>query len=185
LRGQANFFRLAAINLVAIILIGFLYNTVEGSEEHEKNHEKNPVNETKVSFHDHLYAVIKERKKKSELVFPMIISLLVTIIIFFVCKLNSGSQAVIFVFALIIGFILFIILTLIFKHRISKKFWALLGTKIYLILLVISIALTAYDYAQVHNEYQASFQDYLAQNFLGQETLPTNEYVFTGEGTVL
>jgi hypothetical protein len=89
------------------------------------------------------------------------------------------------VFALVLGFIVFLSLTFIFKHRITKSFRALLGTKIYLILLIVSIALTAYDYYQVHKEFNASFQDYIAQNFLGQETIPTNGYVFTGEGTVL
>jgi len=89
------------------------------------------------------------------------------------------------VFALSLGFIVFISLTLIFKHRITKSFRQLFGTKIYIILFIISIALTAYDYSNIHKDYQASFQDYLAQNFLGQDKIPTDEYVFTGKGTLL
>ncbi len=188
LRGQANFFRLGGINLIAIILIGLLYNTIDGSEElkkEHKEHEPTPVKEAKVSFHDHFHAAIKERNKKSELWFPAIISFLLTIILFSIFVWDTNSKVVILVFSLVIGFIVFIVLTLLFKHRITKKFRALIGTKIYLILLVISLGLTAYDYYQVHQNYSASFQDYLAQNFLGQETIPTDGYIFTGEGTVL
>jgi hypothetical protein len=67
---------LGAINLVAIILIGILYNTVEGEKEAIQDHEKKPVavKEAKVSFHDHFRASIKERKKKGELIMPGIIS---------------------------------------------------------------------------------------------------------------
>lgn len=179
---------MGGINLIAIILIGLLYNTIDGSEEvkkEHKEHEPMPVKEAKVSFHDHFHAAIKERKKISELAFPAIISFLLTIILFSIFVWDTNSKIVIFVFSLVIGFIVFIVLTLLFKHRITKRFRALIGTKIYLILLVISIALTAYDYYQVHQNYSASFQDYLAQNFLGQETIPTDGYVFTGEGTVL
>lgn len=185
LRGQANFFRLGAINLVAIILIGILYNTVEGTTEETKEHEKKPIAEAKVSFHEHFRTATKEHKKKSELAFPAIISFLVAIVIFFMFQHNSGAIKVILVFALVLGFIVFLSLTLIFKHRITKSFWALLGTKIYLILLIISLALTAYDYYQVYKNFNASFQDYIAQNFLGQERIPTDGYVFTGEWTVL
>ncbi len=185
LRGQANFFRLGAINLVAIILIGILYNTVEGTTEESKELEKKPVKEAKVSFHEHFRAVVKEHKKKPELAFPAIISFIVAIIIFFMFQYNSGSIEVMLVFALVLGFIVFLSLTLMFKHRITKSFRALLWTKIYLILLVCSLALTAYDYYQVHKEFNSSFQDYMAQNFLGEEKIPTNGYVFTGEWTVL
>ena len=191
LRWQANFFRLGGINLVAIILIGLLYNTIDGSEEEHqehqehKEHEKKPVSEAKVSFHDHFHALVKDRKKTSELAFPAIISFLATIIFFWIAQYNNGSKEAMFVSALVFWFVIFIILTLFFKHRITKKFRALIGTKIYLILLVVSLVLTAYDYYQVHQNYGASFQDYLAQNFLGQEKIPTDGYVFTGEGTVL
>jgi hypothetical protein len=66
LRGQANFFRLGAINLIAIILIGILYNTVEGEKEETHEHEKKPavVKEAKVAFHDHFRVPTKEHKKK-------------------------------------------------------------------------------------------------------------------------
>ncbi|MEI7563945.1 MAG: hypothetical protein WCJ39_10360 [bacterium] len=72
-----------------------------------------------------------------------------------------------------------------FKHRITKRFWSLVGTKLYLILLIVSLALTAYDYYQVHKDFNATFQDYIAQNFLGEERIPTDGYVFTGEGMVV
>lgn len=98
---------------------------------------------------------------------------------------NSAAIEVMLVFSLVLGFIVFMSLTFIFKHRITKSFWALLGTKIYLILLICSLVLTAYDYYQVHKEFNASFQDYIGQNLLGQEKIPTDGYVFTGEGTVL
>lgn len=186
LRGQANFFRLGAINLVAIILIGMLYNTVEGTNKEEtKEHETKPLKEPKVSFHEHFRAVVKEHKKRWELAMPSIISFIIAIIIFFMFQYNTGAIEVMLVFALVLGFIVFISLTFIFKHRITKGFFSLLWTKVYLILLIVSIALTAYDYYQVHKEFNASFQDYMAQNFLGQQILPKDGYVFTGEGTVL
>lgn len=186
LRGQGNFFRLGAINLVAIILIGALYSTVEGNTSEEKDVEKKVImKEPSVSFHEHFRSTVKEHKKKSELVTPFIISFVIAIIIFFMFLYNSGAVEAMLLFSLILGFIVFLSLTLIFRHRISKHFWALIGTKIYLILLIVSVALTAYDYYQVYNEYQASFQDYVAQNFLGQDKIPTDGYIFTGEGTVL
>jgi hypothetical protein len=59
---------LGAINLIAIILIGILYNTVEGEKEEVHEHEKKPViapvKEAKISFHDHFRTAVKERKKK-------------------------------------------------------------------------------------------------------------------------
>ena len=140
LRGQANFFRLWAINLVAIILIGILYTTVEGTNEDVKEHEKKPVvinKEAKVSFHDQFRAVIKDHKKKSELMSPAIISWIVAIIIFFMFQYNSAAIEVMMLFAFILWFIIFLSLTLIFKHRITKSFWALLGTKIYLMILLV------------------------------------------------
>ena len=143
------------------------------------------MKEPSVSFHEHFRSTVKEHKKKSELVMPFIISFVIAIIIFFMFLYNSGAVEAMLLFSLILGFIVFLSLTLIFRHRISKHFWALIGTKIYLILLIVSVALTAYDYYQVYNEYQASFQDYVAQNFLGQDKIPTDGYIFTGEGTVL
>lgn len=185
LRWQANFFRLGAINLVAIILIGMLYSTVENSWEEANVHEKSPVKEVKPSFHEHFRAAVKERKKRSELWFPSIIGFLITISIFFVFQYNSSAIEVMMLFALVLGFIVFLSLTLMFKHRITKSFWKLIGTKIYLFLLLASLVLTMLDYAQVHRDFNASFQDYIAQNFLGQERIPIDGYVFTGEGTVL
>ena len=189
LRWQANFFRLGAINLIAIILIGILYSTVEGEKEEVHEHEKKPViapvKEAKVSFHDHFRAAVKERKKKWELAMPAIVSFIVAIVIFFMFQYNSAAIEVMMLFAFVLGFIVFLSLTLILKHRITKSFWALLGTKIYLILLVVSLALTAYDYYQVHKDFNSTFQDYIGQNLLGQERIPTDGYVFTGEGTVL
>lgn len=189
LRWQANFFRLGAINLIAIILIGLLYNTVEGEKKETHEHEKKPetTKEAAVSFHDHFRAVVKERKKKSELVFPTVISLIVAIIMFFIFQYTTKGAAieVILLFALVLGCIVFILLTLIFKHRIHKWFWALLGTKIYIILLLVSLVLVAYDYYQVHKDLNASLQDYVAQNFLWEERIPIDGYVFTGEWTIL
>ncbi len=185
LRGQTNFFRLWAINLVAILLITALYAIAETTPETEKIVEKKPIHESKVAFHDHFHATVKEHKKRSELAMPAILSFIVAIIIFFMFQYNTWSPEVMLVFALSLGFIVFISLTFIFKHRITKSFRQLFGTKIYVILLIISIALTAYDYSNVHNDYQASFKDYLAQNFLGQDRIPTDGYVFTGEGTIL
>ena len=194
LRGQANFFRLWAINLIAIILIGILYNTVEGSDEGHKvhkehkefiEHEKKPVAESKVAFHETFRAAAKEHKRKSELVFPTLISFLIAIVIFFMLQYNSAALEVMLVFALVLWFIVYLSLTLMFRHRFTKSFWKLLWTKLYAILLVVSLVLAAYDYYQVYQDYNASFQDYIAQNFLGEEVLPLNGYVFTGEGTVI
>lgn len=183
--GQANFFWLGAINLVAIILIGILSTTREWtSHEEHRDHEK-PVREAKVSFHEQFRWVVKEHKKKSELAMPSIISFLVAVIIFFMFLYNSGAVEVMLLFALILGFIVFMSLTLIFKHRITKSFRALLGTKVYFILMIVSLVLTGYDYYQVHKEYQTNFSDYIAQNFLGQEMIPTDGYVYTGEWTIL
>ena len=47
------------------------------------------------------------------------------------------------------------------------------------------MAFTALDYYTVYHNYSASVQDYIAQNFFGKETIPTDGYVFTGQGTVL
>jgi len=187
LRWQANFFWLGAINLVAIILIGMLSSTVEGEKEKTHDHEKKPevIKEAKVSFHEHFRAATKERTKKSELVLPTIISVLVAIIIFFMFQSNGTAIQVIALIAVVLWFIVFLGLTLMFKHRITKRFWSLVGTKLYLILLIVSLALTAYDYYQVHKDFNATFQDYIAQNFLGEERIPTDGYVFTGEGMVV
>ena len=172
---------------MAIILIGILYTTVEGEKEDTHEHEKKPevVKEAKVSFQEHFRAVVKERKKKSELVFPFIMGLIVAIIGFYFFPYNSIAIEVVFLGSVVIGFIVFLLLTLMVKHRVTKKFWALIGTKIFLILLLCGIAATAYDYYQIHKDFNASIGDYLAQNFLGQERIPTDGYVFTGEGTVV
>ena len=172
---------------MAIILIGILYNTVEGEKEDTHEHEKKPevVKEAKVSFHDHFRAVVKERKKKSELVFPFIVGLIVAIIGFYFFPYNSIAIEVMFFGSVVIGFIVFVLLTLMVQHRVTKGFWALIGTKIFLILLLCGIAATAYDYYHIHKDFNASIGDYLAQNFLGQERIPTDGYVFTGEGTVV
>lgn len=187
LRWQANFFRLGAINLIAIILIGLLYNTVEGEKKESHEHEKKPevIKEPTVSFHDHFRSVVKERKKKSELGFPTVISLLIAGMAFFLFQYNGLSLELLLSFAFAIGFIVFLILTLSFKHRIHKRFWSLIGTKIYVILLIAGLALIAYSYYTVYNQYNASIKDYIGQKFLGQTRLPSNGYVFTGEGTVL
>ncbi|MEI6118327.1 MAG: hypothetical protein WCP92_03645 [bacterium] len=47
--------------------------------------------------------------------------------------------------------------------------------------MIVSLVFTAYDYYQVHKDFNATFQDYIAQNFLGEERIPTDGYVFTGE----
>lgn len=187
LRWQANFFRLGAINLIAIILIGLLYSTVEGEKKEVHEHEKKPevIKEPTVSFHDHFRSVVKERKKRSELGFPTIISLLIAAMAFFLFQNSGFSLELLLSFAFASGFIVFLVLTLSFKHRIHKRFWSLIGTKIYIILLIAGLALIAYGYYTVYNQYNASFQDYIGQKFLGQTRLPSNGYVFTGEGTVL
>jgi hypothetical protein len=189
LRWQPNFFRLWAINLLAIILIALLYSTIEwgGEKEEVHHHERKPepVSEAKVSFHEHFRAVVKERKKKTELPLPSIISFLVGLFFFFMFPYTSVSLAVIIFFSIIIWLLVFIILTILFKHRITKGFRSLIGTRIYLILLLCSIVYTWYDYYQAYTNYQSSIGDYLGQNFLLQEKIPTDGFVYTGEGTVL
>ncbi len=187
LRGEANFFWLGSINLIAIILIGILYNTVEWTpEEHKeyKEHEK-PLKEPKVVFHEQFRATIKDHQKKWELLMPFIVSFIVAIIIFFMFQYNSSTIEIVLVFALVLGFIVFFGLNFLVKHHITKGFRALLGTKIYLILLVGSLLVTAYDYYQTNKEFNITFQEYIGQNFLGQDKLPSDGYVFTGKGTVL
>lgn len=188
LREQTNFFRLGAINLLAIIIITLLSGSKkeEKKEEHH-HHEKKPeiVNEPKSSFQEHLRAVVKERKKRSELTFPTVISLLVVAFVFFIFPYTTIAFEVRIFCSIIIGFIIFVFLTLSFKHRISKRFWKLFGTKLYILLILASIVWIAYNYYQIHQDFNATIQDYLAQNFLGQERIPTNGFVFTGEGTVL
>jgi hypothetical protein len=95
---------LAAINLIAIILIGILYNTVEGEKKEIHEHEKKPEpsKEPQVSFHDHFHAVVKERKKKSELAFPAIISFIVAIIVFLVFQYSTTAVEVLLLFAVVI-----------------------------------------------------------------------------------
>jgi hypothetical protein len=93
---------LAAINLIAIVLIGlFSASSSEESKKENKEHENAPIKEAKVSFHDHLRAAVKERKKKSELIFPAIISFIAAIIIFFIFQHNSAIEVMI-LFSLII-----------------------------------------------------------------------------------
>lgn len=189
LRWDTRFFRLAAINLLAIILIALLYSTIEWSEKEEVHHHERkpePINEPKVSFQEHFRTVVKERKKRSELPFPSIISLLVGTLFFLMFPTTTPiSEAMIALFAVVIGFVIFIILTLIFKHRITKWFWRLIGTRLYILLLIWAIGLTAFDYYQAYNDYQVTIRDYLAQNLLGEEMMPSDGYVFTGQGTVL
>jgi hypothetical protein len=174
---------------LAIILIALLYSTIEwgGEKEEAHHHERKPepANEAKVSFHEHFRAVVKERKKKTELPLPSIISFLVGLFFFFMFPYTSVSLAVIILFSIVIWLLVFIILTLLFKHRITKWFRSLIGTRIYLILLLCSIVFTWYDYYQAYTNYQSSIGDYLGQNFLLQEKIPTNGFVYTGEGTVL
>lgn len=163
-----------------------LQKNKETPSETEKPHEKKTINEATITFHEHLRSkTAKERKKKKELALPTIISLLVAAAIFFVFSSNYGSPEIMIVFSLSLGFILFISITFMFKDRISTSFWRLLGTKLYIIFLIVSIAFTAYDYYHTHKDLGASFQDYIGQNLLGQELLPTDGYVFTGEGTLL
>ncbi len=187
LRWQANFFRLGAINIVAIILIGLLYSTIEGDKKEHHEHEKKAevLKEPTVSFHDHLRSVVKERKKKSELGFPTVISLLIAGMVFYMFQNTGFSLELLFSFAFVSGFIVFLLLTLIFKHRIHKKFWSLIGTKIYIILLIVGLALATYSYYTVYKQYNASFQDYIGQKILGQDRLPSDGYVFTGKWTIL
>ncbi|HBB04955.1 TPA: hypothetical protein DCZ39_09045 [Patescibacteria group bacterium] len=168
-------------------MIGIVSSALEGGKKEVHEHEKRPVenHEPKVSFQEHFRAVVKERKKSSELAFPAVISFMVVIVIFFMFQYNSAAMEVMALFAFVLGFIVFLSLTLIFKHRFTKSFRALLGTKIYLILLVCSLGFVAYDYYQVNQDFNSSFQDYIAQNFLGEETIPTDGYVFTGEGSVI
>lgn len=183
--GQANFFRLGGINFLAIILIGIVYNTLQGGVEKMPEHEKHPVQEAKTPAHEHVHAAVKSHKKRWELAFPALLSLIVAAIIFFMFQYKSATIEVMFLLAIIIGFIVFVIVTLIFKHRITKWFWSLLWTKLYIILLIIGLAWTAYGYYKVHTEFNASLTDYLAQNLLGEERIPTDIYVYTGEWTVL
>jgi len=100
LRGQTNFFLLGAINLVAILLIGVLYNTTEKTTDKEKSSEKTHIHENKVAFKDHFRSSIKERKKKKELIMPIIVSLIVAAGIFLLFKIDGVSFAPLFVFAL-------------------------------------------------------------------------------------
>ncbi|MEI7563944.1 MAG: hypothetical protein WCJ39_10355 [bacterium] len=95
---------MGAINLVAIILIGMLSSTVEGEKEKTHDHEKKPevIKEAKVSFHEHFRAATKERTKKSELVLPTIISVLVAIIIFFMFQSNGTAIQVIALIAVVL-----------------------------------------------------------------------------------
>lgn len=144
-----------------------LQKNKETPSETEKPHEKKTINEATITFHEHLRSkAAKERKKKKELALPTIISLLVAAAIFFVFSSNYGSPEIMIVFSLSLGFILFISITFMFKDRISKSFWRLLGTKLYIIFLIVSIAFTAYDYYHTQQDLGASFQDYIGQNLL-------------------
>lgn len=187
LRGETNFFWLGWINLIAIILIGTLSGKGETEKKETHEHEKKPeiVKEATPSFHEHLRAAVKERKKKSELFFPFFISLIVTLFVLFMFQYHTIATEILLLCSFIVWFVVFILLTLSFKHRITKKFWTLWGTKIYLILLLAGLLFTAYDYYQVHKDFSASIQDYLAQNILWEERIPTDEYIFTGKWTVL
>ncbi len=187
--GQENFFRLSAINLIAIVLIGILYNTIEWKSdtksEEVPQHEKKSSKESSVSFHEHIHAVIKERKKKSELRFVAVVCLMITIALFWIFSASFANLAIVALDSILIGFVLFIILTRIYRHRFTKRFWALIGTKIYILLIVGGLGWIGLDYAQIYKDYHASFQDYVAQNIFGEERIPTDGYVFTWEGTVL
>lgn len=187
LRWEQKFFRLAAINLIAIILISLVNTKIDTEKEETVHHEKKPesLHEPKVTFHDHLQAIVKERKKKSELALPFFLSIAAAIAFFLLSPYDNITLEALVLWASFLGFLIFVVLTLIAKHRFTKRFRSLIGTKLYLIFLLVSIALTAYDYYQIHQDYNASIQDYLAQNFLGEERIPTDGYVYTGEGTLL
>ena len=89
---------------MAIVLIGMLYSKADGEKAEVHEHEKKSevINEAKVSFQEHFRAVVKERKKKSELLFPFIVGFIVTIIIFFMFPYNSVAIRVVLLYALIL-----------------------------------------------------------------------------------
>jgi len=176
---------LGIINLVAIILLSLLSDTNESHAETEKKTDKKPIYENKVAFHENFRATVKEHKRKRELLMPTLVSLLVAVAIYLMFSYNAWSPEIMIFFALCLWFIVFISLTFMFKDRITKSFRALLWTKLYIILLAVSIALTSYDYYQTHKDYQIGFHDYLAHNFLGIEKIPTGDYILEGEGIVL
>jgi len=185
LRGQTNFFRLGAINLIAILLIWSLYIHTESVTEQEKTIEKKTIHESQVSFHEHFRTPHKEHKKRSELAIPSLLSYVVIIVMFFILHQNIQSSEIVLFIALSLGFIVFLSITYILKHRITKSFLQLFGTKIYIILFSISIFFVAYDYYNTYQIYQSSISEYLSQNILGQEILPNDTYVFTGEWTIV
>jgi len=199
LRKESNFFWLGGINLLAIALIGIIYNSIEhhhedapehkphheATPEHKPHHEPRVLKEPKVIFHNYLYGNTKEQKKKSELYFPFVISFLIIVGIFLLFQYNSTTIETILLFSILLWFIVFITLTLLLKDRFTKWFFALLGTKIYILLFVCSSTLVAYDYHQVNKELPLSFWAYITQNFLGKNPTHSQEYVFTGEWQVL
>ncbi|MEI7557972.1 MAG: hypothetical protein WCJ45_03985 [bacterium] len=75
---------MAAINLIAIILISLVNTKIDTEKEETVHHEKKPesLHEPKVTFHDHLQAIVKERKKKSELALPFFLSIAAAIAFF-------------------------------------------------------------------------------------------------------
>jgi len=170
---------------LAIILIGTISNKVEGKTEEKPEHEKKPapVKEVKPMFHEHFHVATKDHKKKSELLFPTIISFFIAIAVFFLLPVHA--LAAMMLIALVVGFIVFVIFTGSLRHRFTKGFRRLWGTKLYILLLIGSMAFTAVDYYTVYHNYSASIQDYIAQNLFGEERIPTDGYVFTGQGTVL
>jgi len=110
-----------------------------------------------------------------------LLSYVVIIVMFFILHQNIQSSEIVLFIALSLGFIVFLSITYILKHRITKSFLQLFGTKIYIILFSISIFFVAYDYYNTYQIYQSSISEYLSQNILGQEILPNDTYVFTGE----
>ncbi len=184
LRWETNFFWLAGINFLAIMLIALLPARWESTFDKEKTHEPKTVYEPKVGFHETTHSK-REKSKQKELVVPTIVSLLVALGIFLIFQTPLASPELMGTFALSIGFIVFVSLTLIWKHRITKKFWKLIWTRLYIVVLLISVAMTAYDYYQVQQTYDITIQDYIWHNFLGQEIIPSDDYLFTGQGTVL
>lgn len=135
--------------------------------------------------HEHVHIPVKSHQKSSEFTLPALFSFAVGIIIFFMFQYKNTTPEVMLFIALAIGFIAFFLLTRIFKHQGSKRFWKLWGTKVYILLLIVSLIWIGFSYSKVRKEFNASLTDYIAQNLLGEERIPTDGYVFTGEGTVL
>lgn len=144
LRWDDKFFRLAAINLVCIVLIAS-GQKVFGKEE--KKSESKPNNEPKRSeFVEHKHVHIWGKKQGlSNKTRNFILSIFIGIIIY-LRGFNSSETYTILLISVVVWFVVFLVLNAIFKPNEGKAKKQIRMSILYVFLLAISLWLWIYGY---------------------------------------